>query len=394
LGGLEKRENQRANQAERKISLIMIIRQFYPLIGGTEKQADLLARMLQRSGLTVKLVTAKLGKEWKRNESIGGLEVTRLLSPQIKVIGTLIYALSLIYYLIKHRKHYDIIHVHRADYDAVIATPLGKLMGKKVLVKLACSGPFGDVECLKRSPISSFALWIIAKADRIVVVNEDIKEELLGVGFKKGKIVKIPNGVDITVFKPMAVSSSSTKKVVTFVGRLHEQKGLEYLLRGWKGLIERFRISASSFELHLDLIGEGPLKEKLIAITEELGISKSIHFLGSVNNVVDYFQYTDIFVNSSLSEGISNSLLEAMACGLPIVATNISGNTELIQNEYTGLLVPPRDLDALCIAMECLLTDVKKAKNLGMEARMIAETRYSCQIVAKEYMRIYHSLLD
>lgn len=394
LGKFGDEKKQRVNQAEKRISLIMIIRQFHPLIGGTEKQAELLARTLRESGIAIDLATAKLKKEWKRVESVGELVVTRLPSPQIKVIGTIIYALSLMYYLIKHMKHYDVIHVHRADYDAVIVTPLGRIMGKKILVKLAGSGSFGDVECLRKSLIGSFALWIIAKADRIVAVNEDIKKELLEVGFKKDKIIMIPNGVDVSMFKPVAGSPSSIKKYVTFVGRLHEHKGLEYLLRGWKKLIERLRMCLFSFEPHLNLIGEGPLKEKLIAVAKELGISKSVHFLGSVNNVVDYLHYTDVFVNSSFFEGMSNSLLEAMACGLPIVATDICGNAELIQEEYNGLLVPPRDSEALCNAMECLLTNIEKARKLGMEARLTTERRYSCQIVAREYMELYRCLLD
>jgi len=384
-----KKNNQRADKAEEKLSLLMVIRQFYPLIGGTERQAELLARMLRESGFTITFITAKLRKEWKRIESVGGLKVIRLPSPKIKVIGTLIYALSLIYYLIKHRKHYDIIHVHRADYDAVVTAPLGKLLGKKVLVKLACSGPFGDIETLMKSPISGFALAMIANADKMVAVNEDIKKELLKVGYEKDRILMIPNGVDANTFRPITNSQPSKKKVVTFVGRLHEQKGLEYLLYSWKELIESFKMSVSSFELHLNLIGEGPLKEKLVTVTEELGISKSVHLLGSVNNIAECLQCTDVFVNSSLFEGISNSLLEAMACGLPIVATDISGNAELIQDDYNGLLVSPGDSKSLCNAIECLLKDVKKAKKLGMEARKTVEKRYSCPIIAKEYMEIY-----
>ena len=271
-----KKNNQRADKAEEKLSLLMVIRQFYPLIGGTERQAELLARMLRESGFTITFITAKLRKEWKRIESVGGLKVIRLPSPKIKVIGTLIYALSLIYYLIKHRKHYDIIHVHRADYDAVVTAPLGKLMGKKVLVKLACSGPFGDIETLMKSPIGGFALSMIANADKIIAVNEDIKKELLKVGYEKDRILMIPNGVDANTFRPITNSQPSKKKVVTFVGRLHEQKGLDYLLYSWKELIESFKMSISSFELHLNLIGEGPLKEKLVTVTEELGLSKGV----------------------------------------------------------------------------------------------------------------------
>ena len=372
----------------------MIIRQFYPLIGGTEKQAALLARELQEIGCTIKLITARLSKEWKKNELLEGLEVVRLPSPRIKVFGTVIYALALICYLFKQRKHYDCIHVHRADYDALIAVMVGRLTGKKVLVKLACSGPFGDLECLSRSPINSIALWMISKAQKVIAINEDIKKELLQLGLKKDDIIMIPNGVDIRVFKPLENILPSKKKVVTYVGRLHEQKGVEYLIHSWGMLAERFKLSASSFELQLNIIGEGPLLAKLVKLAGELKISNSINFLGSVDNVAEFFRLTDVFVNTSLYEGISNSLLEAMACGLPVVATNISGNNELIKDGYNGLLVPSKNTVALRSAIECLLTDGVKARKLGMEARKTIEKRYACHVVAKEYMEIYKLCVD
>ena len=382
------------NKSEKKLSLIMIIRQFHPLIGGTEKQAALLARELQEIGCTIKLITARLSKEWKKNELIEGLEVVRLPSPRIKVFGTVIYALSLICYLFTQRKHYDCIHVHRADYDAVIAVPLGRLIKKKVLVKLACSGPFGDLECLSRSPIHSIALWMLSKAQRVIAINEDIKKELWQIGLKKDDISMIPNGVDISIFKPLETILPSRKKIVTYVGRLHEQKGVADLIHSWGMIAERCKRSVTSGELHLNIIGEGPLLSKLVNLAKELKIANSIHFLGSVDNVAESLRLTDVFVNTSLYEGISNSLLEAMACGLPVVATNISGNNELIQDGYNGLLVPPEDTVALTRAIECLLTDGVKAKKLGAEARKTIEKSYASHVVAKKHMELYRLCLD
>ena len=123
------------------------------------------------------------------------------------------------------------------------------MIRKKVLVKLACSGPFGDIECLKKSPISSFALWMIAKADRIVAVNQDIKGELLEVGLKEDKILMIPNSVDITIFKSSEALPPSKKKVVSFVRRLHDQKGVAYLIDGWKKLRKMTRVDVTKYVL-------------------------------------------------------------------------------------------------------------------------------------------------
>jgi glycosyltransferase involved in cell wall biosynthesis len=230
---------------------------------------------------------------------------------------------------------------------------------------------------------------MISKAQRVIAVNEDIKKELLQIGLKKNNISMIPNGVDSRNFKPLKTIPLTKNKVVTYVGRLHEQKGVEYLIHGWRMLTEKFKLSGSSFDLHLNIIGEGPLLEKFVTLAEELKIVNSVHFLGSVDNVEEYYHLSDVFVNTSLYEGISNSLLEAMACGLPIVATNISGNNELIQDDYNGLLVPSKDTVTLTKAIEYLLTDSVKAKKLGAEARKTIEIRYACNVVAKEYMDLY-----
>jgi glycosyltransferase involved in cell wall biosynthesis len=267
---------------------------------------------------------------------------------------------------------------------------VGRLIRKKVLIKLACSGPFGDLECLRRSPVTRIALWIISKAQRVIAVNEDIKKELLDIGVNIDCISMIPNGVDSKNFKPSGTVPLSKKmKTVTYVGRLHEQKGVEYLLRSWAMLAERFRLADSSFEFNLNIIGEGPLLEKLVNLAGELNIENRVNFLGTVNTVADSFHRSDVFVNTSLNEGISNSLLEAMACGLPIVATNISGNNELVQDGYNGLLVPPKDTVGLTSAMECLLTDSVTAKKLGVKARETIELKYAGHVVAKEYMELY-----
>ena len=389
-----KKVKMQPDESKKKPSVLMVIRQFYPLVGGTEKQAALLAKKLQECGCTIKLITARLSREWRKNEVIEGVEVVRLTSPKIRVLGTLIYTLSLSYYLIKHRKDYDCIHVHRADYDAVIAITVGGLIRKKVLIKLACSGPFGDLECLRRSPINRIALWIISKAQRVIAVNEDIKKELLQIGLKNDSICIIPNGVDSTIFKPSETMPLSKKKIVTYVGRLHEQKGVEYLLRSWAMLAERCKVDDSSFVLNLNIIGEGPLLEKLVNLSREMNIENTVNFLGAVTNVAESFHRSDLFVNTSLNEGISNSLLEAMACGLPVVATNISGNNELIQDGFNGLLVPSKDTVALTGAMEDLLADSVTAKKLGINARETIELKYAGHVVAKEYMKLYRSYLN
>ena len=160
-------------------------------------------------------------------------------------------------------------------------------------------------------------------------------------------------------------------------------KGVFYLLHGLKALlleIDRAR---------LIIVGTGPDEIPLKRLAEELGIQGRVDFRGRQENIQAILSETEIFVLPSLSEGMSNVLLEAMGCGLPIVATAVGGNRDLIRDGYNGILIPPQDSMGLGAAVLELLTDVRLAESLGRAARKTVEEHYSMERIADDYVRLY-----
>lgn len=209
----------------------------------------------------------------------------------------------------------------------------------------------------------------------------------LGHAFEpKVPIAVIPNGVDLEQFK-VAERQWQPPRLL-FVGRVVYQKGLDILLDALAGL------KKSSWKL--DIVGDGPRREKLQAQSRELGIADRLSFLGWQNgkDLVRRYADANLFVYPSRHEGMPNAVLEAMACSLPVLATHISGNEELVAHKQTGLLVPSEDAHALRAALSELLPDPDGRQRMGATARKRVETQYSWQRVSKEYLDLMQRVLE
>ena len=140
------------------------------------------------------------------------------------------------------------------------------------------------------------------------------------------------------------------------------------------------------------LLGDGPDKEYLLQQTKTLNLNDIVKFIGFHDNVLDYMAESDLFVSSSLWEGFPTVILEAMALGLPVVATNVSGSCELIENDITGLLVPPKDPVALAEAIGSILNSSERSASFSKNAK-IKVKNFSIEKTAKEYEELYLGLL-
>ncbi len=153
------------------------------------------------------------------------------------------------------------------------------------------------------------------------------------------------------------------RKIVLIVGRLAVQKGYFYLIDAISLLVKKHK------DLMFVVLGEGKLYRKLVAYARKKGVSDHIHFVGFVDNVVPYLKGCDIFVLPSLYEGMSNAAMEAMSYGKPVILTNVNGAKELIPDPRKGLLIPPRDAEAIAHAVELLKDDAELREELGREAQ-------------------------
>lgn len=363
----------------------MVISQFYPLRGGAEQQALHLARGLTHKGLQVSVLTRRLPGA-PAYEKINGIPVYRSIRtvPAGKLFG-LLYVVTVFYFLFKMRDTYDIIHCHLAQgFHSTVALLFRVVFNKKVIIKVGATGPLSDFKMLREVLGGTFLVRLLRYADRIITVCSQATAEAVQAGIPECRITQIPNGVDLQHYT--LSSERATPGLITFVGRLDYMKGVHVLLEAFAML--RQRGSPAS----LQIIGDGPDREKLLQMTETLRIAESVKFRGVAEDIAGRLQASAVFVLPSLSEGLSNVVLEAMACGLPVVATRVGGTVDLIENGVTGILIEPGCPEPLCDALRRVLDDEDFSKCLGMQARRRVENFFALPRVVDAYLALYGEL--
>ena len=200
------------------------------------------------------------------------------------------------------------------------------------------------------------------------------------------------SGVDARAFRPGPVdprveATLPPRPRVIFTGRLHPQKNLELLLESWP---EVARCSRGS----LILVGDGDERDRLAERASALGVGDRVHFAGKVEDPAEYLRGADAFVLPSVAEGMSNSLLEAMATGLPCLASAIGGNTDLLERGEAGLLLPADDPGAWARAIIRVVTDHDLAGRIGAAARRRIEAEFALEAVVDRYQELYRRLLS
>jgi len=379
-----------------KIRVCMIIAYFPPIVGGSEIQALRLAKALIDQNVNLFVITEKL-RGVRKFERIDGVPVYRLFALGSGKVASLSFMLSAFLFLIKNRRRYQIIHAHLPSSPAITAVVTGKLLGKKVIVKFACSGKSGNIQTSDRTYLGRAKLrFLMRYADTFICPSKDVKRELIDYGFDRERVVEIPNGVDIRLFRPVSDSEKENLRrcfnlpllpIAVYSGRLELRKGLEILLRAWQEVLK-------VKESYLLILGDGTQKDSLTNLARQLRIIDFVRFTGQIDNVGQYLQATDVFVFPSSAEGLSNSLLEAMATELPIVATNIGGTEEVIEHEKNGILVEPGNVDALVNGVMKLLKQREMAHRLGREAKRTIEENYSIGIVAQKHIGLYREMIN
>jgi len=367
-------------------------------IGGTERQAHKLVSALVDRGIDVEIVTGWWARQEPRFELLDGVPIRRVFTfwnmgeiKGLRKFGMYTYMLALLGCLVKRRKRYDVIHVHSMSPSAFVGVLAGKLLDKKTVIKVMASGEWSDLRRMRDNSMVLGACYMLPfirrHCDCIVALNRETVDELQEAGFPPEQIVPGDNGVEVGCHKRS--HGLHTPARLVFVGRLQRQKGLDLLLQA----VARLKRARPSLAWMLWVFGDGPCRSEYEILASELGIAERVHFQGQVPDVPARLVDVDIFVLPSRAEGMSNALLEAMAAGLPCVATRINGNIGLIQDGSNGLLVPPEDPEALAGALESLLDSQALRERLAQGARSLILRRYTIGSVADQYVSLYKELL-
>ncbi|MCX2981292.1 TIGR03088 family PEP-CTERM/XrtA system glycosyltransferase [Halieaceae bacterium IMCC14734] len=237
--------------------------------------------------------------------------------------------------------------------------------------------------------------------DRFITVSQDLQAWLIDeVGIPARKIVQIYNGVDTVKFAPKPVSQiaspdtdSESAPVVHIgtVGRLAAIKDQASLLKAVHQLLQAQPALRNT--ISVTLVGDGPLLQELKLLAKELVLDDIVIMAGNRDDIPQLLQQLDLFVLPSLGEGVSNTVLEAMATGLPIIATAVGGNCELVSDGVNGLLTPVCDVNALADALGDLITDADKRQKMGQASLRLVKSGFSWARTVEQYKAVYDALL-
>lgn len=353
-----------------EIKLLKILRvtnDLYPeVVGGIPLHTHHLCRDLSRMGYYTTVLTCSRGDHG--HAKIDGYNVIYhkiLFSPLGNSFSPHIFRT-----LLKIRHDYDLIHAHCHLFLSTIMASLVRRIGSPPLIItthgiMSASAPdWFNVLYMK-----TIGKWTLKSADRVICYTEMEKDKLANMlKIDSEKISVIPNGVDTDVFRPdpnnnKRSNQSNNAITILWVGRFVRGKGVEFIIHAAKILVKEVP------DLKILLVGDGPSKGKIKGLIEKFNLKKNVIIKENVpnENMPEVYQKSDIFVLPSLNEGVPKTLLEAMACGIPVVITEFSHLKELIKN--AGLTFPKGDVHALADKIMRLIRDRELAKELGNNGR-------------------------
>lgn len=227
----------------------------------------------------------------------------------------------------------------------------------------------------------------------VVAVSDRIASELCRAGVAPSKIKIIDNGIDLAPFLSAAPRLASElnkgdQLLIGTVGRLVAQKGMTFFLAAAQQLLKEFP------NLLFAIVGDGPERARLTHMAQELGIEKKVTFTGARNDMPGVYASLDVFVLASVGEGLPMALLEAMASGAPVVATEVGAVPKVVLPGKTGMLVHPGDADELVKAIACLVRDPVLRDRLAQNARQQIREQFSSQVMTANYCRVYEELIE
>ncbi len=310
--------------------------------------------------------------------------------------------LSIVRYIIKlHRKfRFDIIHGQWAGIAGFSSTIAGKLLGIPVVLTIHGAGVIVNPELnygLGRSSLGKlYVTGALRMADTIVSVSKHLRNLAVhNWNASPKKIVVVPNFVDINRFNPNLQSKQVRKKlkfsdspIILTVRNLNPKDGVQYLIESIPEILKQFG------NVNVIIVGEGYARRRLEELARKLKIQDHVCFTGWVSDfeLPYYYALCNVFVIPSLEEGFGISSIEAMACGKPVVGTNVGGIPEVVLNRTTGLLVKAKDSIALARGINQILSNSDEANLMGREGRKRVEQLFTAKQVIPRILTVYNSL--
>jgi glycosyltransferase involved in cell wall biosynthesis len=376
--------------------IVMVLPAYLPeSFGGAEHQTRRLAQTLARRGAAVTLLAPRLARRTPAQEREGPVEVRRFLmraAPNLggrHLDGFLLWCCSVCAWLWRNRASYDVIYVVHGRLHAFPAALAGNSLGKPVVIKPGRGGEAHfDLSVVQRKRLLGpfFARRIARNTTAWVANSREIAADLSRWGVSRERIHPIPNGIDI----PEDGRRQASNGVVRFLsmGRLDSEKAVDQTIRAFAAL-------SVDTPARLTILGDGPCRQELEALSGRLRQDGRIAFPGVVADVTPYLREADVYLSTSVSEGMSNALLEAMSHGVMPVVSRVSGTDDLIEDGVSGFLFPAGDETALATRLETSLAMTPESRRAtGEAAREAIRARFSLEKVVERHLTLYRDLIE
>lgn len=376
------------------MKIALITRRYPPLIGGAEKVLSYLARALAAEGAEVTVLTARpvgagpgapATEAWVPEAGPGRLTVVRLPTSRLRFVGTWLYMGALRRRLAA--QPVDLAYVSMLKHDAYVAVGVGARRGFPVVLRPEGAGATGDLAWQSWGRFGRRIGARCQRADAVVSIAPAVTAELKAAGYDPARIHALPNGVPVPEPAWQRRADWRAGPRAAYVGRLAPEKGLDTLVDAWPAVRGAFPAA------RLTLLGEGPERPALERRAAALGLAGAVDLPGATADPTDRLRAADLFVLPSREEGMSVALLEAMALGVPLVATSIPGNRRLVQDFKHGRLAPPGDPAALARAVVDQWTHFDRAVHMSRAARRWVQDEFSIQAVARRHLELFEALV-
>lgn len=350
---------------------------------GAEKQFSLLATGLPREEFDIQVVCLTRGGAYESILQEHGIPVT-VLHKRLKFDPVAFFRLRS---FLKHFKP-DVLHTWLFAANAYGRLAAGKRERPKVLISERC------VDSWKQGWQLKLDRKLIPRTHRLIANSESVAEFYRQQGFPSERMVVIPNGVEVSVESPMSLTEKDAllkewdippgSRIVAYVGRLAPQKRGHDLIWSFQLLRQLTR------GVYFVSIGDGPDRVELVRLSQHMGCDHLVRFLGHREDARRLMRAFDVVWLASDFEGQSNSLMEAMAAGVPVVASDIPANRELVADGETGFLVNVGDCPAMSQFTDRILADPELARRLGAAGKERMRTKFDLKTMIESHCRLYH----
>jgi len=389
---------------EDTLNIIIPTERFWPDFAGWIQQTLKIARVAADEGELrfTSISRAPVASERNAHTSLPSNVTLHRVGPPISrntFTAQAQFVLRAIMELLRRRKQVDVLFMPYVFFPGFVFLLAGKLMGIPTVARIS-----GQEVSPNKSIAASLRFFALQHVSAVVALNSKDVKRLRNIGVSQKRIYQIPNGVDTERFRPVTKEERRNAKrdlglpqdrfVISFVGILCQRKGVLELVQAYRQVADEsskssYLVLAGPCDANVQEVDSDYVKQVRQHVNQ---MDEQVCITGTIDHVPVLLRASDIFVLPSYAEGMPNVLLEAMATGLPCIATEIPGIKDLIDNEVEGLLVKPGNIDGLQAALHRLKAESELRLSLGRAARQRIEEYCSVDATARQYIRLFQKV--